>query len=280
MTLPDWTVRMGALNLTPDNQILIHEITPLGVVSKASDSDRDGASGSWQGTDFAASRTITIRGTIISGAQTPRFIARYLMGKWNSIGVSGDQLLEIKLPGFPELQTVGRCRNNASYNARDWGRSAIPFTLQFDDRRGYLVTTTVWSAEGATSGGTDGAAWPWEWPVSFGATSSKVLSIWNAGDFATPATIRFSGPAVNPRVTNPATGEYAGIAGTIAAGDWVEIDPDSATILDSSGASRMTDLLTGSTWLYMPRGATTLIYTAGGGTTGSVLVSGRTPYAL
>lgn len=280
MTLPDWTVRMGSLSLTPDNQILIQDITPLGIVSKTADQDRDGASGSWQGTDWAASRTLTIKGTIISGAEPPRFIARYVTGKWNSIGVSGDQVLEIKLPGFPELQCVGRCRNNAGYNAKDWGRSAIPFTLQFDDRRGYLVTTTVWRATGTPSGGTDGAVWPWEWPVSYGSTSSQVMSVWNAGDFATPATVRFSGPSVNPRVTNPATGEYTGISGTIANGDWVEIDPDTATILDSSGASRMTDLSPGSTWLYMPRGSTTLVYTAGGGTTGEVLVSGRTPYAL
>lgn len=86
--------------------------------------------------------------------------------------------------------------------------------------------------------------------IDFGGGGAAELAIINAGTTATLPTVRFIGPATNPRIRNMTTGLELKLLGTIEAGDWIDLDFAARTILLNGSASRygMLDVATSSWW--------------------------------
>ncbi len=119
---------------------------------------------------------------------------------------------------------------------------------------------------------TGGLAFPVAFPAHF-AFVSPIVTIDNPGDIESPVTIRVTGPALNPVITNVTTGEQIGLTLDLAPGEWVEIRTafGSASCRHWTGASLMGVVQPGSTFWRMQPGPNTLKYTDSGGNA-SVLI--------
>jgi hypothetical protein len=113
------------------------------------------------------------------------------------------------------------------------------------------VTTTL------TQGG-DGFAVPMSVPFGVGSSSLNLSTGINyGGTWLTYPTLRITGPATNPVLSNTTTGETLTFSGTIPAGDYYDIDLayGAKTVVDSGGTNRVSALSTDSdlaTWHIAP----------------------------
>ena len=111
-----------------------------------------------------------------------------------------------------------------------------------------------------------GLAFPVAFPAHF-AFVSPTVTIDNPGDVESPVTIRVTGPALNPVITNATTGESIGLTVDLAPGEWVEIRTafGAASCRLHDGSSAMGAVQPGSTFWQMQPGDNTLTYTDSGG---------------
>ncbi|WP_343241202.1 phage distal tail protein [Methanoculleus sp. UBA45] len=99
-----------------------------------------------------------------------------------------------------------------------------------------------------------GLAFPVAFPAHF-AFVSPTVTIDNPGDVESPVTIRVTGPALNPVITNATTGESIGLTVDLAPGEWVEIRTafGAASCRLHDGSSAMGAVQPGSTfWQLQP----------------------------
>lgn len=115
-------------------------------------------------------------------------------------------------------------------------------------------------------GVTGGLVFPAVFPAHF-AFVSPTVTIDNPGDVESPVTIRVTGPATNPVITNATTGESIGLTLDLAAGEWVEIRTTfgAASCRLANGSSAMGAVQPGSTFWQMQPGPNTLTYADSGG---------------
>lgn len=111
-----------------------------------------------------------------------------------------------------------------------------------------------------------GLAFPVAFPAHF-AFVSPTVTIDNPGDVESPVTIRVTGPALNPVITNATTGEQIGLTLDLAAGEWVEIRTTfgAASCRLHDGPSAMSAVQPGSVFWQMQSGDNVLTYTDSGG---------------
>ena len=115
-------------------------------------------------------------------------------------------------------------------------------------------------------GVTGGLVFPAAFPTHF-AFVSPTVTIDNPGDVESPVTIRVTGPATNPVITNATTGESIGLTLDLAAGEWVEIRTTfgAASCRLANGSSAMGAVQPGSVFWQMQPGPNTLTYADSGG---------------
>jgi hypothetical protein len=132
------------------------------------------------------------------------------------------------------------------------------FQAQFfaEDPRAYsqTLTTVTGATLSAASGGlTFAAPFNWKFTPSGGGTAACT----NAGNRKTPPVIRIYGMAVNPQVLNVTTGDRISVTGTIAAGDYLELDVVNRTA-KLNGTTLRNNLIdsASTTWWEMGSGTT------------------------
>ncbi len=113
---------------------------------------------------------------------------------------------------------------------------------------------------------TGGMVLPVAFPAHF-AFVSPTVTIDNPGDVESPVTIRVTGPALNPVITNATAGEQIGLTLDLAAGEWVEIRTafGAASCRLHDGSSAMGAVQPGSTFWQMQPGPNRLTYSDSGG---------------
>ena len=114
----------------------------------------------------------------------------------------------------------------------------------------------------STSGG---LAWPTSWPATWNAAvTTGILRLTNEGYEATPIEWRVDGPAINPIVTETGTGRRWRLALSLAAGEWVVIDPANLSVLAQGDAQASRRPQFSGDWLYLPRGVREYAFAAEG----------------
>ncbi|MEU0675484.1 hypothetical protein ABZ330_21835 [Streptomyces sp. NPDC006172] len=111
---------------------------------------------------------------------------------------------------------------------------------------------------------TGGLTFPITFPISFGATViSGTARLDNPGTIAAPLRLVVYGPVSQPQitVTDDAGGTWTlAYSGDVAAGDWLDIDTEAATVLYNGQASRRS-LLSGD-WPAVPAGGADVAFRA------------------
>jgi len=94
-----------------------------------------------------------------------------------------------------------------------------------------------------------GRRYPRVYPLLFGATNANGnLVITNDGNIPSPPILRIHGPVTNPYVLNSRVDRELRFMGTIAQGDYLEIDTDTKSIRLNGSESRRTMLDPVSRW--------------------------------
>ncbi len=107
-----------------------------------------------------------------------------------------------------------------------------------------------------------GLVFPLAFPLDFGTASGGSVAVENVGTVKTWPVLRITGRAVNPRVTNPVTGDELRLAMTVEAGQYVDIDTAARTVLLQGTASRRAMASVSGEWLPIAPGSASLKFGA------------------
>lgn len=141
----------------------------------------------------------------------------------------------------------------------------LVFQAQFfaEDPRAYTVHQDLISST-ALSTASGGLKFPMKFPFKFTPSGGGTATVTNKGNRPTPPVFRIYGMCVNPAIVNVDSGERITIAGTIANGDFLEIDVANRTA-KLNGGTLQNNLIdsVNTTWFELPRGSTNLQLTSG-----------------
>ncbi len=197
----------------------------------------------------------------------------------------------------------------ATSNLRDDIGSPIPRILRMTDLTGTtyrlsvikrklvmpetLPTFTTWMLElvathfaieaDVASSGTvtlpiaGGVKFPVSFPLSFGASSGGLVTLYNPGSAPAFPVITIRGPINNPLVTNETNGNSIGVNLNLLSGDAVVIDMLRRTIVQGKSTNRMGSVSRTTFWALTP-GENVVRLTASSYDTGSATLDFRTAW--
>ncbi len=145
------------------------------------------------------------------------------------------------------------------------GANLLAYQAQLlaEDPRAYSQTLNT-ATGGTISTAPGGWTWPRTMPITFSASAGGAVAVNNIGNRPTPPIFRVYGMCVNPQVLLVGSTSRIALTGTIAAGDYLEIDVAQRTI-KVNGTSSVLNFLdaANTTWFDLPRGASTIQLLAG-----------------
>jgi hypothetical protein len=128
-----------------------------------------------------------------------------------------------------------------------------------------------------TAGG--GLEFPATAPFTFGAVSTGgTINAVNSGTFHTSPTFRIDGPVTNPRIENVTTGQTLSFTGTVADGDYLEVDVDARTVLLNGTASRYSWIDADAEWWDLPPGTSEVTFRASTTTAATLTMTWRSAW--
>ena len=238
---------------------------------RTSDQNRARAHGQYAGADLLGGRSV--QATLYVHSTDPTVWSDFSDAV--AAGNDTEDSLTISTPFLASgrtLQLGARCRKVALPVDIDYqyglGKASVEWWAT--DPRLYDTTQTVVSTQIATATGT-GLEFDATFDLSFGGGSpTGVVSATNAGNFATPWTVTFTGPVTAPRIENITTGETLRFSGTVPTGSQLVISSHDRTVaLD--GASRYSWIDSLSRWFDLAPGPNQLRLAASSGTGSATL---------
>ncbi|WP_432185385.1 phage distal tail protein [Streptomyces tendae] len=226
--------------------VVIAAIEGLGrTPQRTADVEPPGEDGLWLGPDLFNGRTIKIdAGIKTPGNQQAALDVHAQLQEAaddEAVRLAGGATtnLRFKFPGRPARIVRGRIRELAadlSQAKHGW----IPLDIEFlgQDQLFYDEQQTTSMPLGALTQG--GLTFPLVFPFTIEYTAGAVGRpgfIDTAGTAPTWPVLRVTGPCANPTITHVASGRTLTVQGSLAAGEWVEIDtrPGWRTVLRDNG---------------------------------------------
>ncbi|MET8571787.1 hypothetical protein [Streptomyces sp. NPDC004783] len=226
--------------------VVIADIEGLGrAPQRTSDVEPPGEDGLWLGPDLFGGRSIRIN----AGIKTPGneqaaldvHAALQDAADDEAVRLTGGATttLRLKFPGRETRTVRGRIRTldaDLTQAKHGWIPLDIEFTSQ--DQLFYGEQQTTSMPLGSLTRG--GLTFPLVFPFTIEYTAGAVGRpgfLTNAGTAGTWPILRITGPCANPRITHVGSGRTLAVQGSLAAGEWVEIDtrPGWRTVLRSNG---------------------------------------------
>lgn len=145
------------------------------------------------------------------------------------------------------------------------GPNVLAYQAQFlaEDPRAYSQTlNTSTGGELAVSEG--GWTFPSPLPITFEASSGGTAAVNNEGNRPTPPVFRIYGACTNPQILLVGTSLRIALTGTVAAGDYLEVDTARRTIKINGSSPALSFLdAANTTWFELPKGISTIQLLAG-----------------
>lgn len=119
-----------------------------------------------------------------------------------------------------------------------------------------------------------GLTYPLTYPLSYGAAAGVtpgVTVMANAGTASYHPRLRIDGPVTNVVLTLAETGDRVALSGSVAAGQWVDVDCANRRVLLNGQVSLRHRVSSVGSWLAVPVGGGSLSWTADGGSSDSSL---------
>lgn len=221
--------------------------------------DKMQQAGAWPATGFAKAATITARGRAhYSNREAAALERRELMA------VAGQE--QYRLTVVDEAGEGTRIVEVDSISVtpvRD-GAFQWAFAVTAVDPLVYgpeRYDQTGLSSTAAGAGLTYPLAYPLNYGVAAGVTPGQ-LALRNAGTESYHPRLRITGPVTRPVVTLAETGDRVAYNGTLAAGQWLDIDCARRRTLLNGQVSVRNDVSYIGAWLAVPRGGASMAWTA------------------
>ena len=222
--------------------------------------DRAQQDGGWDSAPLFSSRVITVEGVV----DQPSHAAA--------------QAVADTLTSLPRTLTEFVVDNDAVGPRSAWVRLEVgaepewispecfTYTLQLRAPDPLKYGPAVFASTGlaSASGGT-GLVFPMAFPLDFGVppgVTPGAITLSNAGTASYFPRLRIDGPVTNPVVTLQETGDQIRYAGTVAAGQWLDIDPGRRRVLLNGLVSQRHLVTFVGNWLAVPVGGASTIWTA------------------
>jgi len=235
-----------------------------GLTSKA---QQDGV---WDGTGFDDGRVVTVPGFVQEA--TPA--AAYAVLR---------QLAALRPQSIHELVVVNSAIGSLSALVRVtvgvkpvWsGDCAFEYTLTVEapDPLKYgppTFATATLSASTPGAGRVWPRAWPTDWGIPAGVTPGAV-AVANAGTAAYWTRLRIDGPVLNPTVSMVETGAWVRYAGSLLAGQWLDLDMANRRVLLQGQVSVRQNVSSSGDWLAVPPGGASITWTDDSGSSAALL---------
>jgi len=213
------------------------------------------------GSYFAAGRysprTITITGHILppyDGMQAVVAARNALNNALDLVRQEGSFQVNEGPDKYAMVQVAGR-----PLTAFDKINNVLNFSIQLRaaDPRKFAVEQSLISIDVAAS--SDGRRYNKNYPVSYGEIGSDgTASIFNEGNYNTPATFRINGPVQNPIISHIESGKDLLFDVDLAIDDYVDVDLRARTVIRKGGVSGRSTLLAGSEWFTIDPGNNTV----------------------
>lgn len=229
---------------------------------------RPQAMGGIDETDWEDGRVISLEGEIVSSVSLEDCFTEFRLVTAPMIAtLGGGNTVAMKwTEGTAGLQLQRMVRLAGGVDPPiEGGASILNYQASFyaEDPRAYSQTlTTVTGAVLSSLGG--GLVMPFRFPFTFTSSGGGTVAFTNAGNRPTPPILRVYGMCVNPQIVNLATGARISLIGTIAAGDYMELDVYRRTV-KLNGTVARSNFYDGinSTWFELPSGVSNLQLVAG-----------------
>lgn len=218
--------------------------------------DLPGADGGVDATPLYSARSITLSGTTVAPDPTTMAAARLTFSSTLEAARGGTlSCTEYGLTLTALVRLTGPVRiAQVAPNAFEW-----QLQLTAPDPRKY--TAPVEQSAGLPTAPV-GLTFPVTFPADFGSASGGTVLVTNAGTVKSWPVLRIAGPAVNPRVSNPDTGDELRLAMTVEAGQYVDIDTSTRSVLLMGTASRRSTISVTGEWLPCAPGSTSIKFGA------------------
>ena len=223
--------------------------------------ERPNADGSLNESKYLTDREIVLEGVITGSTETAVYTEFDALQEVLGDAVSTERTLKWTRSGSSlQLQAEVKCGDVFDAPlAADFAGVRLPFqiTLVQADPLSYSQTLTTATGD-ALSTNSGGAVFNETFNILFSPSGGGTASFTNSGTRATPVVLRIYGECTSPQVLLVETGERMVFTGTVAAGDYLEVDTAERTVKLNGTTSRLSMLDYENTdgWLKAPRGAT------------------------
>lgn len=209
--------------------------------------------GSYTSSGRFMGRNIVMTGYIVPKEGGPRGVtqARHELNETLNL-VRQTSILQVDedVPKQSRVQIVGKPKTKVNNL-----NNALEFNVQFRaaDPRKYGTTAVIDSV--ALPAGSDGRTYDKTFNYTYGTSASGgIINVNNEGSYNTQATLRVSGPVVNPTVELVEQGATLAFNIVLGMNDYLDIDLQSRTVTLNSTASRRGALVQGSQWFTIEPG--------------------------
>ena len=239
---------------------------------RASDTLKAFQHGHFRGVDLSAGRVVDLTLALI-GVDYNDFFNNLVPAVENAfVPQVSSAATELPLLLFNSTRVIFcRPRKRAmAYDAGNYQRvGTVDVQLVASDPRVYDANQQVINIPVAVS--SSGASWPWVWPVAWGtAGTGGIVSVTNAGNFATRPVISIKGPVDNPVLTNATAGQSVQFVLSLVSTDTLVVDFDAHSVILNGTASRRSSMVAGSQWWEIAPGVSQIQYSANTVQVGSI----------
>lgn len=169
------------------------------------------------------------------------------------------QLLQFQLPGWASPRQVsGRTTKGAIPIDDDYQRFVSTIALEFTCPDPLIYDSVLQTASAGLPSPTAGLTFNATPNFVFGASTGGSFQLTNSGNYAAPLVLTVTGPVTNPKFQLGSL--FLGFNLTLGPTDVLVIDthPQVRTAILNGSASRAGTILTGSSWLQLPVGTSSI----------------------
>lgn len=272
----DWLATYQGVNLGgPANNVGIVSITGLEDLPNVRSGDTSAARnpGVMPGLDFPGSRVFVadLEMTPDAGVSLAATLERVSAALAPSMNV--EYPFNYQLPGVVQKTIFCRVRKRSTPVDIAYAGGMATMLVQFEASDPRKYSTSVTNPLVTLPAPSSGMTFPATFPLTFGGTvgGGGIITAVNAGNYPTFPVATITGPCINPRIQNNATGAVLGITITLNAGDVLVLDMAAHTaILNASGYRAATVTTPG--WFALAPGSTQVsFYSSDPAPTGATL---------
>ena len=231
-------------------------------------SQQDGA---WDAPGIVRPRVVGVTGEVI---QTSHVAAQQVRSAL--VALSSHSLHELVVESSGMAMSLSAEVRISRAAVVEWlGPNRFRYTLELTapDPRKYGPLEFSTATLSSSSGGA-GLTYPLTYPLDYGlapGATPGTVQVSNAGTSSYFPRLRIDGPVTNPRVTLAETGDQLVYAGTVAAGQWLDVDCARRRVLLNGSVSMRHKVSFVGAWLAVPVGGASIVWTADTADPASVL---------